>query len=251
MMSSRMQGLQALCAAALTAATFTAGTLQTAAAQDRAAIEKIVREYILEHPEVVMEAIQKLRERKQAAEEETDRNMVAANRTQIFDAPDAAVGGNPEGDVTVVEFFDYRCGVCRRVHPIVAKLIETDANIRRVYKEWPILGINSVTASRAAIAARRQGHYLAFHDALMESRSALEEADVMRIAKSVGIDVERLRRDMQAAEVNATIQRNYELAEKLKLNGTPSFLIGDRIIRGGQDLDTMRKLVAEARAAKE
>ena len=222
------------------------------AAMDRSAVERIVRDYILKNPEIVMEAIQALRDRERMAEAENDRQALASLADRIFRDPASPVGGNPDGDVTVVEFFDYRCGVCKRVHPIVKELVAGDPKIRRVYKEWPILGPNSVIASRAALASRRQGddRYFAFHDAMMVAKSGLEEPAILQIAKSVGLDLARLQKDMRDPEIEAIIRRNYELAEALNLNGTPSFLIGDRIIRGGQDLESMRKLVADARKAK-
>ena len=219
-------------------------------APDRGMIETVIREYILENPEIVMQAIEKLQERQALAEREADRKLVAAAAKEIFEDPDSPVGGNPGGDVTLVEFFDYRCGVCKRVHPVVAELVDSDPGLRRVYKEWPILGPESLMASRPALASRGQGKYLAFHDALMEARSPLDEDAVMRIAAAAGIDTGRLRDDMSAPEIEETIRRNHELAARLGLNGTPSFLVGGRIVRGGRDLDSMRALVAEARERK-
>lgn len=216
--------------------------------ENRAELEKLIHDYIVNNPQVVLEAIQKLRQQQQQAKTVADHQLILANEKQIFDDPTSPVGGNPKGDVTIVEFSDYRCSVCRSVHPMVTKLMETDSNIRRVYKEWPILGPNSVIASRAAIASRKQGRYFAFHDALMESKSNLDEAAVMRIAKSVGLDTDRLSRDMKSSDVDKVLRNNFALARRLNLNGTPSFLIGKRIIRGGPDLATMRELVAEARA---
>lgn len=218
--------------------------------ENRAEFEKIIHDYILNNPQIVLEAVQKLREQQHAAKTVADRDLVLANEKQILSDPTSPVGGNPKGDVTVVEFFDYRCSVCRSVHPLVTKLMETDANIRRVYKEWPILGPNSVVAARAAIASRKQGRYLAFHDALMESKTNLDEAAIMRVAKSVGLDTDRLSRDMKSPEVDKVLRENFKLAERLNLNGTPSFLVGTRIVRGGPDLDGLRQLVAEARSAK-
>lgn len=251
---ARSRGIRALCAGMLCAVALSPAQPTAAAGpvspSDKAAMEQVIRDYLLENPEIIMEAIAKLREKKQLAEQQADRQAVASNAEVIYRDPTSPVGGNPKGDVTIVEFFDYRCGVCRRVHPIVNQLVDDDRNIRRVYKEWPILGPDSVIAARAAIAAQRQGKYFEFHNAMMESRTSLEEPSILRIAATVGLDVDRLRKDMGSAETNAVLQRNYELAEKLKLNGTPSFLIGDRLIRGGQDLESMRATVAQIREAK-
>jgi protein-disulfide isomerase len=222
----------------------------TISAEQKKAFEGIVRDYILENPEIITQAIERLRENQRLAEAQADQNILAASRAEIFNDPDAPEGGNPKGDVTIVEFFDYRCGVCKRLHPIVNELVKTDPNIRRVYKEWPILGPNSVLAARAAIASRQQGKYLAFHKVMMETNSSFDRASILRMAKSVGLDTAQLDKVMKSPEVDAIIRKNYALAEKLKLNGTPSFVIGDTLLRGGRDLESLRAIVAEARAAK-
>jgi len=217
---------------------------------DKEAVEKIVRDYILKNPEIIAEAIQRLQQKKKMAEAAADIQLLASNRAELINDPTSPVGGNVKGDVTVVEFFDYRCGVCKRIHPIVNQLVKTDPKIRRVYKEWPILGPNSVLAARAAIASRKQGKYLSFHKVMMEANSSFGESAIMAMAESVGIDTAKLRQDMRSAETNAVIRKNYALAEKLKLNGTPSFVIGDTLLRGGRDLESLRAIVAEARARK-
>ena len=227
-----------------------AGTSTQIPPADKAAIEKIVRDYILNNPEIITEAVQILKDRKTRADAAADRALLRANRAALLHTATSPVGGNPKGDVTVVEFFDYRCGVCKRIHPIIDQLVKSDSNIRRVYKEWPILGPNSVRASRAAIAARKQGKYLSLHQVMMKSNSAFSEAAIMAMAKSVGIDTARLKRDMRSEETDAILRKNYALAEKLKLNGTPSFVIGDTLLRGGRDLESLRAIVAEARTKK-
>ena len=219
-------------------------------AEQKKAFEGIVREYILENPEIITEAIERLREKQRLAEAQADKAILASSKEDLFNDPGAPVGGNPKGDVTVVEFFDYRCGVCKRIHPIVDELVKTDPNIRRVYKEWPILGPNSVLAARAAIASRKQGKYLDFHKVMMEANSSFELDAILQMAKSIGLDPARLQKDMESDDVDAIIRKNYALADKLKLNGTPSFVIGDTLLRGGRDLQSLRAIVAEARAAK-
>jgi protein-disulfide isomerase len=234
---------------ALTAMSAAPAIAQTAPT-DKDAVEKIVRDYILKNPEIIAEAIQRLQQKKKMAEAAADIQLLASNRAELINDPTSPVGGNVKGDVTVVEFFDYRCGVCKRIHPIVNQLVKTDPKIRRVYKEWPILGPNSVLAARAAIASRKQGKYLSFHKVMMEANSSFGESAIMGMAESVGIDTAKLRQDMRSAETNAVIRKNYALAEKLKLNGTPSFVIGDTLLRGGRDLESLRAIVAEARARK-
>jgi len=234
---------------ALTAMSAAPAIAQTAPT-DKDAVEKIVRDYILKNPEIIAEAIQRLQQKKKMAEAAADIQLLASNRAELINDPTSPVGGNVKGDVTVVEFFDYRCGVCKRIHPIVNQLVKTDPKIRRVYKQWPILGANSVLAARAAIASRKQGKYLSFHKVMMEANSSFGESAIMGMAESVGIDTSKLRQDMRSAETNAVIRKNYALAEKLKLNGTPSFVIGDTLLRGGRDLKSLRAIVAEARARK-
>ncbi len=175
---------------------------------------------------------------------------MASNSDLIYRDPTSPVGRNPAGNVTIVGFFDYQCGVCRRVHPILKELVDGDKNIRGFYKEWPVSGPDSFIAAHAAIAAQKQGKYFELHTALMQSRTSLEEPSILRIAATVGHDVHRLRKDMRSAERNAILLRNYKLAGKLKLNGTLSFLIGDRLIRGGQDLKSVRATVAQIRKKK-
>lgn len=233
---------------------FATGAAAPASGQSSAAgqaeVERIVREYLLKNPEIIVEAFEAYKKKQEAAEQAAITAALKARRTEIETDPNSPVGGNPSGDVAVVEFFDYRCGVCKRVHPVVAELIKTDPKIRRVYKEWPILGPSSVYAARAALASRSQGKYLAFHDAMMASRTTLTPQSVLVIAKRVGLDTDRLSRDMKDSKISAMLDRNFKLAEALRINGTPSFVIGDALVRGARDLDTLRKLVADARGAK-
>jgi protein-disulfide isomerase len=216
---------------------------------DQKAVEKIVKDYLLKNPKIIVDAIEAHRRNLAAEEERAVRQTIQSRRKEIQQDPDSVVGGNRSGDVTLVEFFDYRCGVCKRVHPIVNQLLKRDGNIRIVYKEWPILGPQSVFASRAAIASRKQGDdkYLEFHDKMMSARQSLTADAVLKIAISVGLDSERLKQDMRDPEIDIIIQRNYQLAQSLKLNGTPSFLIGDTLLRGARDADTMLNMVREAR----
>jgi len=150
--------------------------------------------------------------------------------------------------VTLVEFFDYQCGYCKAVHADVRRLLDTDGKVRLVYKEFPILGPASVTASRAALAAQRQGKYDALHVALMENRGQLDDDKIYRIAGSVGLNVDQLKKDMQAPEINDVLQRNLRLASELNIRGTPAFVVGDQIIPGAVSLDKLKELIAAGRA---
>jgi protein-disulfide isomerase len=240
------------------AAAFAAVLALPAAAQDaltpeqEAAIDARIRAYLLEHPEIVMEALEELDARRRAAEAATDADIVAANAAALYEDDYSLVMGNPDGDVTIVEFSDYRCGYCKAAHPQLVELLESDGNIRLVLKEFPILGPDSLTAARAAMAAGRIAPelYRPFHDVMMEHRGGLDEAAVFRFAEQVGLDAAALRAEMDAAsaEIDAQIRANYDLAQALEIQGTPSFVIGGRIARGLVPPDQMRALVAEARA---
>jgi protein-disulfide isomerase len=212
--------------------------------------EQRVREYLLKNPEVVMEALQILQERQKAAEAESRSRTIAARRDEILNDPAAPVGGNPDGDVTLVEFFDYNCPYCRRVAPTVAEIIAADADLRVVYKEFPILGPGSTFAARAALAAQRQGKYAPLHDALMGARESLDEAQVLEIAEVVGLDTERLQRDMADPAIQDAIARNLQLANALGITGTPSFLVGESIVPGAVDRGTLEGLIARARESE-
>ncbi len=218
--------------------------------EGRAVLRSEIRRYLLEHPEVIMEAVKVLEDRREAAEADEARDLVSDNRDEIFDDGYSHVAGNPDGDVTVVEFIDYNCGYCKKAHEDVRKLVETDAGLRYVVKEFPILGPSSVTAAKAALAARAQQDgrlYMAFNDALMGHRGALTDAQVWSIAEDVGLDVEALKTAAESAEIKAQIERTYELAKKLQIQGTPTFVIGDELVRGYAPLDHMRDVVAAAR----
>ena len=247
------RAIAALCTAALWAAVLLATGATTSRAQSiiapeqRKAIEEVIRGYLLDNPEILVEALDSLQRRRAKAATAAAQKAIRERRKDLLQDPGSPVSGRADGDVMMVEFFDYRCGVCRRVHPIIAKLLDADDKIRRVYKEWPILGPNSVFAARAALASRRQGKYFAFHDALMEFSGKLTNDEVMERARRVGIDVARLKQDMQDPEISAILRRNFELAKALKLRGTPSFVIGDELVRGGRDLDTLRQFIALAR----
>ena len=216
-------------------------------APGQAALEARVRSYLLEHPEVIVEAIRELETRRQAAAQSEASGMIAARADELYADPDSPVGGNTAGDTTIVEFFDYNCPYCRRVGSVLTEVIAADAQLRVVYKEFPILGTNSVLAARAALAAHRQGRYVAFHEALM-SRKGLVDADaIWSTAQTLGLDVTQLRRDMDDPTFQGAIERNIELGRTLRISGTPGFVIGDQILRGATDLATMRLLVQRAR----
>jgi protein-disulfide isomerase len=215
----------------------------------RKAVEETVRDYLRNNPEILLEAIQALRVKEEAAAAERQRAALTQLRPALEREAASPVGGNPNGDVTVVEFFDYRCGFCKKVFPTMREVMKADTGIRYVFKEFPILGPESVTAARAALAAWKQApdKYFAFHSALMEMKGNLTEDKVFDLAAEVRLDVKRLRQDMTASDVEAEIARNHALAEQLGISGTPAFVVGSHIVPGAIDRASLERLVAQAR----
>lgn len=217
--------------------------------QQTETIRQIIRDYLVSNPEVILEAIEALKTKEQGNTETRARQVLSARRAEFFEDPGSPITGNPRGDVAIIEFFDYRCPYCKRVHPTIQALLRGDQNIKFIYKEWPILGPPSVYAARAALAARSQGKYVELHAALMDSRGTLDEAAILRAAKSVGLDVDRLAREIEAqiSKSEETFARNSDLARSLGISGTPAFVVGDVVIRGAADLESLKKAVDDVR----
>lgn len=236
----------ALCGAVLAgSAAGAAEPVRTDPAQRRA-IEAIIHDYLLSHPEVLVQALSAA-ERKLRNEARDDaRQALAAHRRQLLADPATPVGGNPDGTVTIVEFFDYSCPYCKAVEPALERLLARDHSLRFVYKELPVLGPASGVAARAALAANRQGKYVAFHNAMMAVRGPFDDDKIYRIAGSVGLDLARLKRDMAAPQVTAELTANLVLADALDVHGTPTFVIGQQIVPGAIDLHSLERLIAEA-----
>ncbi|MFQ5786034.1 MAG: DsbA family protein, partial [Alphaproteobacteria bacterium] len=204
------------------------------ATPEQQAFEKDIHDYLLAHPDVVLEVLQILRQRQQAAEDAQARAALVAHRDALVNNPDDPVVGNPDGDVTLVEFFDYNCPYCKRSLKDLQTLVRDDPGLRIVMKEFPILGPGSLVAAKAALASRRQApeKYNEFHDAMMSSRGRLTATRIMDIAAEVGFDADRLETDMADPEIQAVIDRNVALARALGINGTPAFVVGDRLAPG-------------------
>src|SRR6516162_343253 len=208
--------------------------------EQRQAIEAIIHDYMMQNPDVLLDALR--------AGEEAKTNQVLRDRHhEIFDDPATPVGGNPEGDVTIVEFFDYRCPYCKQVQPSLQALLGEDHKLRFIYKEMPVLGAPSLTAAHAALAARLQGKYEHFHAAMMATKGQITDEVIYQVAGSVGLDVDRLKRDMAAPEIEQALKANLALAKALEIHGTPGFIIGEHIVPGAIDLDALKDLVADAR----
>lgn len=212
------------------------------------AIEQIVREYLLANPEVLRDALIVLGSREKAAAEDQRKERIEALRDELERQPDDPVLGNPEGRVTIVEFFDYQCGYCKAMKPAMQNILASEQDVRVVMKEFPILSDISTIAARAALAAQAQGKYAALHDRLMGHRGRLTEDAIFATAKEAGLDIERLKADMQAPSVDAVLQRNRQLADRLEISGTPTFIVGGTLVPGAVNEEGMRKLIADLRA---
>lgn len=210
--------------------------------------EERIRRYLIANPEVLNEAADAFQRRRRAEEDAARIKVMAGLKGSLRIADGLPVMGNPEGDVTVVEFFDYRCPYCKQALDELRRLVASDKNVRLVFREFPILGPQSLLASRAAIAAREQGKYVEMHIALMEHKGDFGEAAVMEIAKAQGLDLDRLRADMEKPEVMAIIKRSLALAGKLGIEATPTLIIGDEVHPGYLDAAGLKELLARARS---
>ncbi len=217
-------------------------------------IERIIKDYIVSHPEVLQEAIAELDKRQAAADAEKAKAAVASNAETIYNSTRQVVLGNPKGDVTMVEFFDYNCGFCKRAMADMMEMLKDDPKLKVVLKEFPVLGPGSVEAAKVAVAVRMQDKtgkkYLEFHQKLLGGRGQADKARALAVAKEVGMDMSRLDKDMASEEIKASIDESLKLAETLGLNGTPSYIVGSDVVIGAVGLDALRIKVAMARCGK-
>lgn len=219
----------------------------TPAEEDR--IRALAIEALLERPEILRELVARLEEQERAAQVDQAQSAITALKDELVSDPNAPIGGNPDGDVTVVEFMDYNCGYCKRAAPEVAKLLEQDGDVRLVYREWPILGDGSVAAARLALAAREQDAYEAMHDALM-ARPRVTEQTALAVAQELGLDVVKLKADADAPKVAAHIDKSMALAQAIGVTGTPAFVIGDQFIGGLAPVEALLEAVATTRETR-
>lgn len=213
------------------------------------AVQQLIHNYYLEHPEALIEASKRAQAMLRAQQQNAARHMMVDRRGELVADPQAPVAGNAQGDVTIVEFFDYRCPYCKKAHSGMAGLLADEPGVRLVHKHLPVLGADSIFAARAALASQAQGRYLAFHDAMMAATGALTNNTVFAIADHVGLDRSQLVRDMDSPEVEAALAKNVALAKALGINGTPSFVVGDTMIPGVAEPAALRQLVAAQRRA--
>jgi len=214
--------------------------------EQRKAFEGVIKDYLLKNPIIIREAIQALQAQEEAAKQAQAAAALKTHKDQLFYDKTSPVAGNPKGDITVVEFFDYNCGYCKRVTPTIKAVMEKDPNLRVVYKEFAILGPQSITAARAALAAQKQGKYKEFHEGLMMGQS--DENSIAALTNLLGMDYSKLRKDMADPKIQQVLQKNYQLATTLGINGTPAFVIGERLVPGAIGEAALTQIIKEERA---
>jgi protein-disulfide isomerase len=244
--SSRLALIASLVAA--TALFAPAASAQTFSDDQRLEIEGIVKDYLVKHPEIIQDVMSALDKKQQDADAAKARATIKDNNATLFNSPHQVVLGNPQGDIQVVEFFDYNCGYCKHALPDMLTLLKTDQNIKFVLKEFPVLGEGSVEAAHVAVAARMQDptgkKYLEFHQKLLGGRGPADKARALAVAKDVGFDMARIEKDMASDEVKTTIDEDMKLADALGVNGTPSYVIGSELVVGAIGLDGLKEKIA-------
>ncbi|MBA4173760.1 MAG: disulfide bond formation protein DsbA [Hyphomicrobium sp.] len=235
--------------AATPAATQPAATASVFSGDQKKAIETIIKDYLVANPELFLEIQGALEQKMEKIQSEKLKVALTENAGEIFRRPDAPFTGNPKGDVTVVEFFDYNCGYCKRGLSEIIKLLDKDPKVKVVFKELPILSKGSEEAARVALAARIQGKYWEVHRGLLEAKGQLNEATSLKVAEKVSLDIAKLKKDMNGPEVTAEIEKVRALAQKMGINGTPHFLVGDKSIPGAPDdlYEQIAKLAGDIR----
>jgi len=222
--------------------------------RQKSEIERIIRDYLVSHPEVLQEAIAELDKRQAAEDLEKAKTAVANNAETLFNSSRQVVLGNPSGDVTLVEFFDYNCGFCKRAMADMLDLLRDDPKLKIILKEFPVLGPGSVEAAKVAVAVRMQDKggkkYLEFHQKLLGGRGQADKARALAVAKEVGMDMKRIDTDMASDEAKLALEESLKLGETLGLNGTPSYIVGTDVVVGAVGLAALRTKVSTARCGK-
>jgi protein-disulfide isomerase len=220
---------------------------QSFSADQRHEIENIIKDYLIAHPEVIQDAQAALEKRQQEAEAAKARTAIKKDSATLFNSSHQVVLGNPNGKVTMVEFFDYNCPHCKDAVPDMLNLLKTDPDLKFVLKEFPILAQGSVDAAHVAVAVRMQdptgAKYLAFHQKLFSTRGMVDQARALAVAKEVGCDMARIEKDMNSPEVQATIDENMKLADAIGVDGTPSYVIGDQLIVGAIGFNQLQQRI--------
>jgi protein-disulfide isomerase len=253
-MKSIARSFAAACAVILTVAAAPRSNAEEFSSSQRSEVERIVREYLIAHPEVLQDAMSELDKRQTAAQAEKHKAAIKQYSEALFSSPRQVVLGNPNGNVTFVEFFDYNCGYCKRAMDDMLTLLKDDPKLKVVLKEFPVLGPGSVEAAQVAVAVHMQDKtgkkYLEFHQKLLGGRGEANKARALAVAKDIGLDMARLETDIASTEVKASLQESFKLAEALGLNGTPSYVIGDNVVVGAVGLEALKEKVNTSRCGK-
>ena len=218
----------------------------------RAEIEGIIRGYLIAHPEIIKDAIDELQRRQDVAEQATQAKAIAENTPLIFSSKHQVELGNPKGDVTLVEFFDYNCTYCRRAQADMKQLLAEDKNLKIVLKEFPVLGQGSVEAAQVGVAVNMLApeKYLDFHDRLLSSKGQVNGARALAVAVELGLDATKVRDTMNSDAAKATINEVYDLAGKLSLTGTPSYVTAKEVVVGAVGYDALKEKIATLRCGQ-
>jgi protein-disulfide isomerase len=235
-------------------------TVDYAAAQmfsneQRGEIEKIIRDYLLKNPEILQEVIQEMERRQAQADAEKHKEAIKEHAEALFNSRRQVVLGNPQGDVTMVEFFDYNCGFCRKALADKLELIKNDPKLRLVLKEFPVLGEGSTQAAQVAVAVRMQDKtggkkYLEFHQKMFASRGQVDKARAMAVVREIGFDAARIEKDISSDEVRQTIEEGFKLAEALGINGTPTYVLNGQVVVGAVGVEKLREAINTVRCGK-
>jgi protein-disulfide isomerase len=246
---NKFQTVIAVTAMALLPVTATAqgsSAANSVSPDQRKAFEGVIKDYLLKNPVIIRQAIQALKAQEEAAKQAQATAALKTHKDQLFYDKTSPVAGNPKGDITIVEFFDYNCGYCKRAALTLKAVMEQDPNVRVVYKEFAILGPQSIVAAKAALAAQKQGKYKEFHEGLMMGQS--DENSISALSNLLGMDYKKLRKDMADPKIQQILQKIYQLATTLGINGTPAFVIGERLVTGAVGMAALTQIIKEERA---
>ena len=213
----------------------------------RQQVEQVIENYLLENPEIIARAIERLQDKQREAEAQAQKDALKTHQDALFANPDMPVAGNPDGDVTIVEFFDFKCPYCHHAYTDLMKLIAGDDKLKVVFVDFPILGPSSVLASRAALAAQQQGKYMEMHKAIFATKGPLNQENLFAIAAEAGLDTDRLKADMGSRAVDEALARNLKIARDLQLTGTPAFIAGGEVFGGAVPLEHLQAIVEAVR----
>jgi protein-disulfide isomerase len=223
-----------------------ANETKSAAAPSQDLTNTVIERYIRAHPEVIEQSLQGLLAKREAELKERHKTALKSRQQDLLHNPSSPVSGNPKGEVTLVEFYDYRCGFCKRAASAVTELQKVDPRVRVVYKDFPILGEPSELAAKAALASQAQGKHQAFHEALLASHADMSKESILKIAVGIGLNAKRLEADMADPKWQSVIDKNRALARELGISGTPGFIVGNELVPGALDLHGLKELIARA-----